>query len=78
MIWERSDNPLDMVPVEQPPAGQTSNFADPSSLRPELIAVTAILTALMLLIVCLRVFVRLKWTKCWDMSDCESQFDLHS
>lgn len=77
MSLKRSDRPLDMIPVEQPPTGQTSNFVDPPSLRPELIAVNAILTALMLLTVSLRVFVRLTWTKGWDISDCESQFTLH-
>lgn len=78
MRLKRSDNPLDMLPVEQPPAGQTSNFVDPPSLRTELIAVDAVLTALMLLVVSLRVFVRLKWTKAWDLSDCESQIELRA
>lgn len=78
MILKRSDNPLGMLPVEQPLAGQTSNFIDPPSLSPELIAVDAVLTALMLLFVSLRVFVRLRWTKAWDLCDCESQFELHS
>ncbi|KAJ4412520.1 hypothetical protein N0V82_008745 [Gnomoniopsis sp. IMI 355080] len=69
MSPKRSGNPLDYYPVEQPPAGQTSNFVDPPSLGPELIAVEASFTALMLLTVALRVFVSLKWTKSWVLGD---------
>ncbi|ROW10728.1 hypothetical protein VPNG_05124 [Cytospora leucostoma] len=60
---------LDKIPVQQPPAGQTSNFVNPPSLGPEVITVDAVFTSIMLVIVMLRTFVRWKWVQVWELSD---------
>lgn len=65
-----SDNPLYHIPAQPPPEGKTSDFVDPPSLAYGLITIEAIFTSLMLSTVCVRVFVRLKWTKIWGWSDC--------
>lgn len=63
--------PLDKIPVQQPPDGQTSNLVNPPSLGPDLIVVDAVFTSIMLVVVLLRAVVRWKWVRVWELSDCE-------
>lgn len=59
------------APASPPPPGVLSNFIDPPSHRPEIIALEGVFLSLMLMAVAVRIFVRLRVIKTWGWDDCK-------
>ncbi|ERF77190.1 hypothetical protein EPUS_06470 [Endocarpon pusillum Z07020] len=57
------------APASPPPPGVLSNFVDPPSHKPEIIALEGVFLSLMLMAVAVRIFVRLRVIKMWGWDD---------
>ncbi|KAI2615507.1 hypothetical protein GGR54DRAFT_292718 [Hypoxylon sp. NC1633] len=60
---------LDTTPVRPPPPGQTSNFTNPESRSYQLIIIIAVFTALIAILVSLRIYARLRITRSFGADD---------
>ena len=71
--------PLSEIPSLQPPPGVTPNFVNPPTIAPAVIAVNAVLLALMLVAVSIRIYCKglllrsLGWDDC-QWLDCSKGF----
>lgn len=63
-------NDLDSTPVVPPPPGRTPNFTDPESRCYQLIIPIAVYTALIVVLVSLRIYSRLRITRSFGADDC--------
>ncbi|KAI9375556.1 hypothetical protein BJX61DRAFT_549254 [Aspergillus egyptiacus] len=61
--------PLELQPAVPPPPGVESNFDDPPSRQPAIIAMLAVFVSLMLLAVLVRVYARARILKSWGWDD---------
>lgn len=61
---------LNRTPVVPPPPGRSSDFINPEDRSYQLIILIAILSALVVLLVSLRVYSRLKITHSFNADDC--------
>ena len=62
---------LETEPVMPPPPGVESNFDDPESYAPVVIAVSSVFTSLMIIAVLVRILVRSRIHKQWGWDDCK-------
>ncbi|KAK8033506.1 hypothetical protein PG991_002904 [Apiospora marii] len=63
------DDYLDTTPAREPPLGQESNLVDPESISYQLVIVIAVMSALMVLLVGSRTYVRLRVTRSFGLDD---------
>jgi hypothetical protein len=74
-IFGKMELPLDQQPAMPPPPGFKTNFVDPPSQQPAIIAMSAVFISLMLLAVSVRAYTRTLILKSWGWDDSKS---LHS
>lgn len=61
--------PFDQQPAMPPPPGLETNFVDPPSRQPAIIAMSAVFVSLMLLVVSVRTYTRTRILKSWGWDD---------
>ncbi|BCS20856.1 uncharacterized protein APUU_21288S [Aspergillus puulaauensis] len=61
--------PLDQQPAMPPPPGLETNFVDPPSRQPAIIAMSVVFVSLMLLVVSVRTYTRTRILKSWGWDD---------
>lgn len=62
---------LQNIPVINPPPGTTSNFVNPKTVAPGLIAINAVFVPLMLISVAIRVYVKGSILRAIGWDDCK-------
>ena len=61
---------LDRTPARPPPPGHTSNFINPGSRSYQLVILISVLSALVIILVPLRIYSRLRITHSFGVDDC--------
>ena len=69
-----SQIPLSETPLVEPPIGKTTNFVDPPSLAPVVVAINTVLILWALFSVIIRLYVNVRASRPLGMEDCKAFF----